>query len=69
MKTTVVYVMFIHKQQCQFKSICVSPNNSHLSDWKKNQQMVSNVFVADQAVQLYIYLIIYLCVGNYGSRC
>ena len=31
--------------------------------------MVSNVFVADQAAQTYnIYLIIYVCVGNYGSR-
>ena len=31
--------------------------------------MVSNAFVADQAAQTCnIYLIIYICVGNYGSR-
>ena len=32
--------------------------------------MVSNVFVVDQGAQAHnIYLIIYVCVGNCGSRC
>ena len=36
---------------------------AHPFDWKKNQQMVSNVFVVDQSAQTHFYLIIYVCVG------
>ena len=53
MKTTVVYVRFICQGQCKFKSMCRSPHHSHPLDWKKNQSMVLNVFVVDQAAQTY----------------
>ena len=33
-------------------------------DWKKNQQMVSNVFAVDQVAQANIYLKMYVLVGN-----
>ena len=47
----------------------ISPHHSHPMDGKNNQQMMLNVFVLDQAAQVFIYLIIHVCVGNYGSRC
>ena len=52
-------------KQCKFKSICISPHHSYPLYWKKNQQMMSNVFAVDRAAQAYnIYLIIYVCVGT-----
>ena len=36
---------------------------------KKYQQMMSNAFFVDQAAQAHIYLSVYVCVDNYGSRC
>ena len=55
----------MYQGYCKFRSTCISSHQSHPLDWKKNQQMVSNVFVVDQAAQAYnIYLIIYVCVGT-----
>ena len=58
-------MMFICQGYCKFKSIYISPSPRSRVGLEKDEQMVSNAFVVDEAAQAYnIYLIIYVCVGT-----
>ena len=64
----VVYVMFSPTDNASFNLFAYTSPRSPVR-LKKNQ-LVSNVFVVDDAAQAYnIYLIVFPCLSNYGSRC